>query len=165
MWKEFKEFALKGNIIDLAVGVIIGGAFQKIVNSLVNDIIMPTIAIFTGKVDYTELAITIGESSIKYGSFITAVINFLIIALSIFLMIKYVNKLNSKLEKMKEEELKKLENKGIFKRRKTDIVPEETEKEEPTTKVCPYCYTEIHIKATKCPHCISELEEQELKSE
>ena len=165
MLKEFKEFALKGNIIDLAVGVIIGGAFQKIVNSLVNDIIMPTIAIFTGKVDYTELAITIGESSIKYGSFITAVINFLIIALSIFLMIKYVNKLNSKLEKMKEEELKKLENKGIFKRRKTDIVPEETEKEEPTTKVCPYCYTEIHIKATKCPHCISELEEQELKSE
>ena len=165
MFKEFKEFIARGNIMDLAVGVVIGGAFQKIINSLVNDIIMPTIAIFTGKVDYTELAITIGESSIKYGSFITAVINFLIIALSIFLMIKYVNKLNSKLEKMKEEELKKLENKGIFKRRKTDIVPEETEKEEPTTKVCPYCYTEIHIKATKCPHCISELEEQELKSE
>lgn len=163
MWKEFKEFALKGNIIDLAVGVIIGGAFQKIVNSLVNDIIMPTIAIFTGKVDYTELAVTIGGSSIKYGSFITAVINFLIIALSIFLMIKYVNKLNSKFEKMKEEELKKLENKGIFRRRKTDIVPEAAP--EPTTKVCPYCYTEIHIKATKCPHCVSELIEQEEKSE
>ena len=157
MFKEFKEFALKGNIIDLAVGVIIGGAFQKIVNSLVNDIIMPTIAIFAGKVDYTELSVTIGESSIKYGSFVTEVINFLIIAMSIFLMIKYINKLNRKFEEMKEQELKKLEKKGIFRRRKTDIVPE-TKKEEPTTKVCPYCYTEIHIKATKCPHCISELE-------
>lgn len=158
MWKEFKEFALKGNIIDLAVGVIIGGAFQKIVNSLVNDIIMPTIAIFTGKVDYTQLSITIGESSIKYGSFITAVVNFLIIAISIFLMIKYINKLNKKLEQIKEEELKKLEKKGKFRRRKTDLVPEPVA--EPTTKVCPYCYTEIHIKATKCPHCISELIEE-----
>lgn len=164
MWKEFKEFAMKGNIVDLAVGVIIGGAFQKIVNSLVNDIIMPTIAIFTGKVDYTELAITIGGSSIKYGSFITAVVNFLIIALSIFLMIKYVNKLNKKFEQMKEEELKKLEKKGIFRRRKTDIIPDTEEKvEEPTTKVCPYCYTEIHIKATKCPHCISELTEEKIE--
>ena len=161
MWKEFKEFALKGNIIDLAVGVIIGGAFQSIVKSLVDDIIMPTIAIFVGQVDYTELAITIGESSIKYGSFLTAVINFLIIAVSIFLIIKYLNKLNRKFEKMKEEELRKLENKGIFKRRKTD---KEAEIEpEPTTKVCPYRYTEIHIKATKCPHCISELEEIEIE--
>ena len=98
MFKEFKEFALKGNIIDLAVGVIIGGAFQKIVNSLVNDIIMPTIAIFAGKVDYTELSVTIGESSIKYGSFVTEVINFLIIAMSIFLMIKYINKLKEAFE-------------------------------------------------------------------
>ena len=159
MFKEFKEFALKGNIIDLAVGVIIGGAFQKIVNSIVNDIIMPTIAIFAGKVDYTELSVTIGESSIKYGSFVTEVINFLIIAMSIFLMIKYINKLNRKFEEMKEQELKKLEKKGLFRRRKTDIVPE-PKKDEPTTKVCPYCYTEIHIKATKCPHCVSELEEK-----
>ena len=124
MWKEFKEFALKGNIMDLAVGVIIGGAFQSIVKSLVDDIIMPIIAIFTGKVDYSELSITIGESSIKYGSFITAVINFLIIAMSIFLFIRYLNKLNKKLEQMKEEEIKKREKKGKFKRRKTDIVPE-----------------------------------------
>lgn len=158
MWKEFKEFALKGNIIDLAVGVIIGGAFQKIVNSLVNDIIMPTIAIFAGKVDYTELSLTIGESSIKYGSFLTEVINFLIIAMSIFLIIRYINKLNKKLEQIKEDELKKLEKKGKLRRRKTDIAPEPAP--EPTTKVCPYCYTEIHIKATKCPHCISELEEE-----
>ena len=165
MWKEFKEFALKGNIIDLAVGVIIGGAFQSIVKSLVDDIIMPTISIFTGKVDYSDWALTIGDSSIKYGSFLTAVINFLIIAMSIFLIIRYLNKINKKFEEMKEEELKKLEKKGLFRRRKTDIVKEETEKPEPTTKVCPYCYTEIHIKATKCPHCISELEEQEEKSE
>jgi len=164
MWKEFKEFALKGNIIDLAVGVIIGGAFQSIVKSLVDDIIMPTISIFTGKVDYSDWALTIGDSSIKYGSFLTAVINFLIIAMSIFLIIRYLNKINKKFEEMKEEELKKLEKKGLFRRRKTDIVPEPKE-EEPTTKVCPYCYTEIHIKATKCPHCISELEEQEEKSE
>ena len=96
MWKEFKEFALKGNIMDLAVGVIIGGAFQSIVKSLVDDIIMPTIAIFTGKVDYSELTITIGQSSIRYGAFITAVINFLIIAISIFLLVRYINKLNKK---------------------------------------------------------------------
>jgi len=155
MWKEFKEFALKGNIMDLAVGVIIGGAFQSIVKSLVDDIIMPTIAIFTGRVDYSELTLTIGQSSIKYGAFLTAIINFLIIAMSIFLFIRYLSKLNKKLEQIKEEELKKLEKKGKFRRRKTDIVPEPAP--EPTTKVCPYCYTEIHIKASKCPHCISEL--------
>lgn len=158
MWKEFKEFALKGNIMDLAVGVIIGGAFQSIVKSLVDDIIMPTIAIFTGKVDYSELTINIGQSSIRYGAFITAVINFLIIAISIFLLVRYINKLNKKLEKMKEEELKKLEKKGKFRRRKTDIVPEKEEK--PTTKICPYCFTEININATRCPHCTSELEEK-----
>ena len=158
MWKEFKEFALKGNIMDLAVGVIIGGAFQSIVKSLVDDIIMPTIAIFTGKVDYSELTINIGQSSIRYGAFITAVINFLIIAISIFLLVRYINKLNKKIEKMKEEELKKLEKKGKFRRRKTDIVPEK--KEKPTTKICPYCFTEININATRCPHCTSELEEK-----
>ena len=96
MWKEFKQFALKGNIMDLAVGVIIGGAFQSIVNSLVKDIIMPVISIFTGKVDYSGLSITIGQSSIKYGSFLTSIINFLIIAISIFLLVRYINKLNKK---------------------------------------------------------------------
>lgn len=157
MWKEFKEFALKGNIMDLAVGVIIGGAFQKIVNSLVNDIIMPVVAIFTGKVDYTKWSITIGESCIKYGSFITEVVNFFIIALSIFLFIRYINKLNRKIETMKKEELKKLEKKVKFKIRKTE--KKTKEKEEPKTKVCPYCFTEIHIKATRCPHCTAEIKE------
>lgn len=155
MWKEFKEFALKGNIMDLAVGVIIGGAFQSIVNSLVKDIIMPIIAIFTGRVDYSGLSITIGQSSIQYGSFLTAVINFFIIAISIFLLVRYINKLNKKLEKITEEELKKLEKKGKYRRRKTDIVPDPAPV--PTTKICPFCFTEINIKATRCPHCTSEL--------
>ena len=161
MFKEFKEFAMKGNIMDLAVGVIIGGAFQGIVNSLVNDIIMPIIAIFTGKVDFSELTLTIGKSSIKYGSFITAIINFLIIAFSIFLFIRYMNKINKKLEKITEEEIKKLKRKGKFGRRKTD--KETINKPEPTTKTCPYCFTEINIKATRCPHCTSVLEEHSEK--
>ena len=156
MLKEFKEFALKGNMMDLAVGVIIGGAFQSIVKSLVNDIIMPTIAVFTGSVDYSELSITIGKSSIMYGSFITAVINFLIIAMSIFLVIKYINKINSKLEKIKEEEITKLKKKGKFGKKKD--VRETTPEPAKTTKTCPYCYTEININATRCPHCTSELE-------
>lgn len=163
MLKEFKEFAMKGNIIDLAVGVIIGGAFQGIVNSLVNDIIMPAIAIFTGKVDFSELTVTIGKSSIKYGSFITAVVNFLIIAFSIFLFVKYINKLNKKLEKIKEEEIKKLIKKGKFGKRKEDknII----EEPKPTTKVCPYCFTEINIKATRCPNCTSVLEENNISKD
>lgn len=158
MFKEFKEFALKGNIMDLAVGVIIGGAFQKIVNSLVNDIIMPVIAIFTGKVDFSELTVKVGESSIKYGSFITAIVNFLIIAFSIFLVIRYMNKLNKKLEKIKQEEIEKLKKKGRFGIRKIDKEVEPETK--PTTKICPYCFTEISIKATRCPHCTSQLEEE-----
>ena len=85
MLKEFKEFALKGNIMDMAIGVVIGGAFQKIVNSLVNDIIMPAISIITGKVDYSDLAFTVGDASIKYGAFLTSILDFLIIAFSIFI--------------------------------------------------------------------------------
>lgn len=100
MLKEFKEFAMKGNVIDLAVGVVIGAAFQKIIDSLVNDIIMPLIAALLGKVDFSDLAFIINGTPIKYGSFITEVINFLIIAFSIFLAVKYVNKLNEKLGKV-----------------------------------------------------------------
>ena len=94
MLKEFKEFAMKGNIMDLAIGVVIGGAFQKIVNSLVNDIIMPGISIITGKVDFSDMVLTVGSASIKYGNFITSIVDFLIIAFSIFLVIRYINKLN-----------------------------------------------------------------------
>lgn len=149
MLKEFKEFALKGNIIDMAIGVIIGGAFQKIVSSLVNDIIMPTLAIFTGKVDFSDLVITVGNSSIKYGSFITTIVDFLIIAFSIFIAIRTINKLNDKAK----ENLDKVSHKNkIFKKNKAkDTV------EEPTTKVCPFCFSEINIKATRCPHCTSDL--------
>ena len=103
MLKEFKEFATKGNIMDMAIGVIIGGAFQKIVTSLVNDIIMPAIAIFTGKVDFSDLVLTIGTSSIKYGAFITTIVDFLIIAFCIFIFIKLINRI-TKFEKHKEEE-------------------------------------------------------------
>ena len=84
MLKEFKEFATRGNIVDLAVGVVIGGAFQSIINSLVSDIIMPAVSIITGKVDFSDMVFTVGSTSIKYGNFITAIVNFLIIAFSIF---------------------------------------------------------------------------------
>lgn len=94
MLKEFKEFAMKGNVIDLAVGVVIGAAFQKIIDSLVNDIIMPLIAALIGTVDFSQLSFTLRGVSINYGNFITQVINFLIIAFSIFLAVKYVNKFN-----------------------------------------------------------------------
>lgn len=159
MFKEFKEFAMRGNIMDLAVGVIIGGAFQKIVTSLVNDIIMPFISIFTGNMDFNNLVFNIGDVSIKYGAFLTAVIDFLIIAFSIFLVIRYINKLNKKFEEMKENELKKLEKQGKLKRRKTD-----NPSPLPATKICPYCLSDVNIKATRCPHCTSELNKESMKN-
>lgn len=155
MLKEFKEFATKGNIFDMAIGVIIGGAFQKIVTSLVNDIIMPSVAIFTGKVDFTDLVLTIGNSSIKYGAFITTIVDFLIIAFSIFIAIKSFNKLN---DKTKENAKKLAEKNKFLKKHKKEEVKEEPAVE-PTTKLCPYCFSEINIKATKCPHCTSDIVE------
>ena len=156
MLKEFKEFALRGNIMDMAIGVIIGGAFQKIVSSLVDDIIMPLISIFTGDVNLDHLAFKIGNASITYGAFITAVLDFLIIAFSIFLVMRYINKLNKKLAEVKEKELAKLVAEGKIKRRKTD-----TPTDGPTTKICPFCFSEINVQATRCPHCTSELENEE----
>lgn len=147
MLKEFKEFATKGNIFDMAIGVIIGGAFQKIVTSLVNDIIMPTVAIFTGKVTFDDLILTVGNSSIKYGSFITTIVDFLIIAFSIFIAIRTFTKLNNKAKENMQKLMKKEE--------------EEKAKEEPTTKLCPYCYSEINIKASRCAHCTAILNETE----
>lgn len=129
--KEFKEFIMRGNVMDLAVGVIIGGAFGAIVTSLTDDIISPILGIFGG-VDFSDLVLEINGAHIAYGKFITAVINFLIMALIIFLMVKGINKLMT-LKKKEEKE------------------------EAPTTKVCPYCCSEIDIKATRCPHCTSEL--------
>ncbi len=156
MLKEFKEFAMRGNIMDMAIGVIIGGAFQKIVTSLVEDIISPIISIFTGKVNFIELRTKIGSAEITYGSFIQAIIDFLIVAFCIFLIMKYINKLNKKLAEVKEKELEKLAAQGKIKRRKTD-----TPADGPTTKICPFCFSEINVQATRCPHCTSELENEE----
>ncbi len=131
--KEFKEFALKGNVMDLAVGVIIGAAFQAIVSSLVDDIISPLIGLI-GDTDFSEMAVEVGDVSIRYGSFITAVINFLIMAIVIFFMMKGINKLTT-----------------LGKKEEAAAAPE--------TKVCPFCRSEISIKATRCPHCTSELKD------
>ena len=158
-FKEFKEFALKGTAIDLAVGVVIGGAFQAIVNSLVNDIIMPFTAIFTGNIDYSQWKIIVagGAAEIGIGSFINALINFFIIALSIFFAIKYVKKL----EHFNLEAVEKIAEKAKKGKKGKEKVVEEVKEEivvEPTVKICPYCLSEIPYKATRCAHCTSELE-------
>lgn len=144
MLKEFKSFALKGNMTDMAVGIIIGGAFNGIVNSLVNDIIMPVLSIFTGKIDFSNLFIALdgnkyetlqaakdaGVATLNYGAFISGVLNFLIMAFVVFLIVRWINRL----------------------RRPAQVSA-------PTTKKCPYCYSDVHINATKCPHCTSDLTE------
>ena len=153
--KEFKEFASKGNVMDMAVGVVIGGAFQKIISSLVEDVIMPIVAIFTGSVDFSDLVLKIGNASIKYGNFITAIIDFLIIAFSIFLALKAINTVNERAELIAKGGLDKVTDNKLLKKFKkhNEPIPE------PTVKTCPYCLSEINIKATRCPHCTSELEE------
>ena len=154
MLKEFKEFATRGNIMDLAVGVVIGGAFQSIITSLVNDIIMPAISILTGKVDFSDMIFTVGDASIKYGNFITAIVNFLIIAFSIFLAITYMNKLSKKMEAISLGQVEKI-NKKLGRTKKEEPAPE------PTVKICPFCYSEIPYKATKCAHCTSDIQVKE----
>lgn len=150
--KEFKDFAMKGNVMDMAVGLVIGGAFQSIIKSLVEDIIMPFTALFTGSVDYTDWVIEVSTAQIRIGSFITALINFLILALSIFLALKVVNGINNRLEKMNKEVEGKLAKKLKKGKKKEEVVIE------PETKICPYCLSEVKYKATRCPHCTSELE-------
>ena len=120
MLKEFKEFATRGNIMDLAVGVVIGGAFQSIITSLVNDIIMPAISILTGKVDFSDMMFTVGDASIKYGNFITAIVNFLIIAFSIFLAITYMNKLSKKMEAISLGQVEKINKNGSAPKNSTE---------------------------------------------
>ncbi len=159
MLKEFKEFATRGNVLDMAIGVIIGGAFQKIVTSLVNDIIMPAISIFTGKVDFSDLTFTIGSASIKYGAFITSIIDFLIITFSIFIAIKSINSINKRMEKLAKTELNKLnkKTKKISKKKAKEEIEDDLIEETLATKICPYCFSEINYKASKCPHCTSSL--------
>jgi large conductance mechanosensitive channel len=130
MWKEFKEFIQRGNVIDLAVGVIIGGAFAKIVSALVNDIIMPVVGVFLGGINFSNLSFSIGNAVIKWGDFVQAVVDFLIIAIIVFLIVRAINRLHKK-EPQKEKA--------------------QTEKD------CPYCFTSIPLKATRCPNCTSEL--------
>lgn len=132
---EFKNFIMRGNVLDLAVAVIIGAAFQAIVTSLTDNIISPVIGLFT-KMNFDQLAVTIPytDVTIKYGAFITSVINFIIMAFIIFLIVKAINKIMT-LGKKKEEAA-----------------------EEAATKECPYCKSEISIEATRCPHCTSKLE-------
>ena len=146
MWKDFKKFAFKGNVMDLAVAVIIGGAFGLIVKSLVNDIIMPLVGKLLGNTDFANLFVVLGDGSfetladaqaagvatLNYGLFINTLINFVIIALSIFLIVKLM-------EKAKKKE-------------------EPAPAAAPITKNCPYCKTDISIEATKCPNCTSTLE-------
>lgn len=150
MWKEFKEFALRGNVVDMAVGIIIGAAFGTIVKSLVADVIMPPIGLLFGNVDFSNLfwiikegatasgpyatveaAQKAGAVTINYGLFINTVISFLIVAYAIFMVIKSLNRL-----KKKQEE-----------------IPAEA----PTTKNCPYCFEKVSLSATRCPHCTSQL--------
>ncbi len=157
-FKEFKEFAMKGNAFDMAIGLVIGGAFQSIIKSLVEDIIMPFTALFTGSVDYTDWVINVSSAQIRIGSFITALINFLIIALSIFIALKIVNGINKRLERMNKEVEGKLSKKFRKGKKKKE------EKKEPETKICPYCLSEIKYKATRCPNCTSELKETVLKN-
>lgn len=142
--KEFKEFIMRGNVIDMAVGVIIGGAFNNIVSSLVNDIVMPVITLITGKINFTDMLIALDGNSypslkaaqdaaapvIAYGNFIQIVVQFLLTAFVIFLVIKGINKLHKPAPELA-----------------------------PTTKICPFCKSEIHIDAVKCPHCASDLNE------
>jgi large conductance mechanosensitive channel len=142
MFKEFKEFIMRGNVMDMAVGIIIGAAFGKIVSSFVNDVLMPPIGKLLGGVDFTGLFITLGEGSfdtlkaakeagvatLNYGMFLQALIDFLIVAFAIFIMVKAVNKM----------------------KREPAPAP-------PSTKECPFCLTAIPIKATRCPACTSEV--------
>jgi large conductance mechanosensitive channel len=131
MIKEFKAFVMRGNVMDLAVGVIIGGAFGKIVASLVSDIIMPVIGLLIGGIDFSGLAFTIGSATVTYGVFINNLIDFFIIALVIFLLVKGLNRLQKK--------------------------PAPAPEAVPTTRECPHCFSSISIKATRCPHCTSQL--------
>ena len=133
--KEFKEFISRGNVMDMAVGIIIGGAFTSIVSSLVDDIINPILGLFGG-MNFDQYHVKLlGQVTLNYGRFITAVINFLIMALVIFIIVKAMNTASEKLSR------------------------KEVEQEAVTTKKCPFCKSEIDIEATRCPHCTSQLEQ------
>jgi large conductance mechanosensitive channel len=128
MLKEFREFAMRGNVLDLAVAVIIGGAFGKIITSLVNDVLMPLIGLVLGGVNFSELSFTVGEAMIMWGAFVQSIVDFIIVAFVIFMLIRTMNRF-----------------------KKPEPAPA------PTTKECPHCFTAIPLKATRCPNCTSQL--------
>ena len=128
MLKEFKEFAMRGNVVDLAVGVIIGAAFGKIITSFVDDIIMPVVGLFTGGIDFSDRAIPLsGDAALMWGAFVQSIIDFLIVAFIVFLMVRAMNRVKR------------------------------NEPTTPTTKECPHCFTTIPLKAARCPNCTSQL--------
>lgn len=151
MLKEFREFAMRGNVVDMAVGIIIGGAFGKIVSSLVNDVIMPAIGMLMGKVDFSNLFISLsgesyasladakaaGAATLNYGVFIGTIVDFIIVAFAIFIIVKWMNSLKGAVAASSKKP--------------------EPEPAAPTTKECPYCLSVIPIKATRCGHCTSSL--------
>jgi large conductance mechanosensitive channel len=128
MLKEFREFVMRGNVLDLAVAVIIGGAFGLIITSLVNDILMPLIGLVLGGVDFSALGFQVGEAVVRWGAFVQAVVNFLIVAFVIFMLVRAINRL------------------------KGPPAPAPV-----TTKDCPHCFTAIPLQATRCPNCTSQL--------
>lgn len=136
-FNEFKEFISRGNVMDMAVGIIIGGAFTGIVNSLVNDIINPLIGMIGGTDLSGYVLVLKDEATLNYGSFLTAIINFIIMAFVVFLLVKTINGMSKALSRKEKAE----------------------EPAAPTTKVCPFCKSEVNIEATRCPHCTSELSE------
>lgn len=128
MLKEFKDFAMRGNVMDLAIAVIIGGAFGKIIASLVNDVLMPLIGLLLGGVNFSELSFTVKDAVVNYGAFIQSVVDFVIVAFVIFLLVRTMNNMKKP-----------------------------GPAADPTTKECPYCNTTISIKAKRCPNCTSQL--------
>ncbi|HJR79791.1 MAG TPA: large conductance mechanosensitive channel protein MscL [Anaerolineales bacterium] len=128
MLKEFREFAIRGNVMDLAVAVIIGGAFGRIITSLVDDILMPLIGLVLGGVDFSALAFTVGGAEVRWGAFVQAIVDFLIVAFVIFMLVRAMNRLKRE------------------------------EPTTPTTKECPYCASTIPLKAVRCPNCTSQLQ-------
>ena len=158
MFKEFKEFISKGNVMDMAIGVIIANAFAAIVTAFTESFIQPLLGLIGGAEIHGTIKLGNSGQAINYGSFLTAVINFLIVAFILFLMIKIITtaekKSKEKLEKLANMAEAKVSSKlGKGKKDKKEEVPVE-----PTTKLCPYCYSEIAFKATRCPHCTTKLE-------
>ena len=129
MIKEFKDFAMRGNVMDLAVAVIIGGAFGKIIASLVNDVLMPLLGVILGVLNFSELSFSVGGAVVMYGAFIQAIVDFIIVAFVIFMLVRAMNNMKKK----------------------------EPAPAAPTTKECPHCFSTISIKATRCPNCTSQL--------